>query len=136
MPDVVQRTMTIESPPDDVDAVHELLESVWVDAPNVVMKDRFCFETALIELASNVIRHGDDGAGITCRLEIGVFVDHVEAVIHDSGHAVSIALEGHEMPDEMAESGRGLPLIEALVDIEYQRDGGGNEWRISRRLQE
>lgn len=136
MPDVVQRTMTIQSPPDDVDAVHELLDTVWGDAPYIVMKDRFCFETALIELASNVIRHGDDGDGITCRLEIGVFVDHVEAVLHDSGHAVSVALEGHEMPDEMAESGRGLPLIEALVDIEYLRDGSGNEWRISRRFQE
>ena len=134
MPESVQRELTITAPPDDVDTVHDLLESIWVDAPTVVMKDRFCFETALIELAANVIQHADDGGGVTCRLEITVFADHVDAVLRDSGEAVSVALEGREMPDDLAESGRGIPLIQALVDFEYLYENDCNEWRISRQL--
>lgn len=136
MPEAVQRTLIFDAPPDDVDAVHALLETVWADAPDVVMKDRFCFETALIELAANVIRHGDDGTGVTCRVDIGVFADRIDAVLLDSGHAVTVVLEGRSMPDDMAESGRGLPLIQALVDVEYVHEGDHNEWRISRKLSE
>lgn len=134
MPEAVQRALTITTPPDDVDTVHDLLESIWAEAPNISIKDRFCFETALIELAANVIQHADDGSGVVCRLEIGVYADHVDAVLRDSGRAVSVQLEGREMPDEMAESGRGIPLIQALVDIEYLHANDFNEWRISRRL--
>ena len=136
MPEGMLRTLTFKAPPDDVDLVHELLEAVWADAPEVVMKDRFCFETALIELAATVLRHGDDGSGVTCRVDIGVFPDRIDAVLRDSGHAVTVELEGRDMPDEMAESGRGLPLIQALVDVEYLHEDDHNQWRISRRLNE
>ena len=37
------------------------------------------------------------------------------------------------MPEELAESGRGIALIQALVDeLEYVRSGSSNHWRISR----
>jgi len=49
------------SPPDDVDTVHDLLAVVWDGAPTVSAGDRMRFETALIELASNVMRHADAG---------------------------------------------------------------------------
>jgi serine/threonine-protein kinase RsbW len=37
------------------------------------------------------------------------------------------------MPDELDESGRGIPFIQALVDtLEYRRDGEHNIWTIAR----
>ena len=136
MPEDVQHTLTFKAPPDDVDAVHEMLETVWADAPQVGMKDRFCFETALIELTANVIRYGDDGAGVVCQVDIRVFADRIEAVVLDSGEEVTVELENREMPDDLAESGRGLAMIQALVDVEYLHEEGRNRWRISRKLNE
>lgn len=37
------------------------------------------------------------------------------------------------MPSAMAESGRGLALTLAAVELVYRRDGDTNHWRIVRR---
>ncbi|MFC3297669.1 ATP-binding protein, partial [Clavibacter michiganensis subsp. insidiosus] len=66
------RSLTLQSPPDDVDAVHELVAGLWDDRPDVGALDRMAFETALIELASNVIEHADDGQGVTCVVSVTV----------------------------------------------------------------
>jgi serine/threonine-protein kinase RsbW len=125
-------TLEFAVPPADVNTVHHLLEEVWSDAPLISARERFRFETALIELASNVIRHADGGDGLECVLTVEVTEDSLRALLIDSG------VEGHidftrGMPSEDEESGRGIPLIQALVDrLEYSRDGGRNRWEIQR----
>lgn len=137
-------TLQLCSPPDDVDRVHELLETVWTDAPGVSLTHRFSFETALIELVSNVLRHGDDGSGVTCSLCLQVSPLLLDATLRDDGIPITEGLVPSDqtsvdarvpMPEALAESGRGLPLIRALVDVlGYSRDGDYNEWHIVRRL--
>ena len=126
-------TITIASPTDDIEKVHEMLEAVWAKSPSVSSTDRLSFETALIELSSNVIRHADDGSGIRCVLTVGVSDARIEARLTDTGLASTVELVGRTMPEELAESGRGIALIRALVDeLEYVRSGSSNHWRISR----
>ena len=128
-------TRHIECPPDDVDAVHNLLNSVWIDRPKVADVDRFSFDTAMVELTSNVIRHGDTGSGISCSITINVREDRIEATLVDTGKIAQVELEKAAMPDELAESGRGIPLIKALVDtISYTRDRNLNRWQIARKF--
>ena len=128
-------TRHIECPPDDVDAVHNLLNSVWADRPKITDADRFSFETAIVELTSNVIRHGDTGSGISCLITVNVFVDRIEALLVDTGKIANIDLAEAAMPNELAESGRGIPLIKALVDtISYTRDGDRNRWQFARKF--
>ena len=128
-------TRHIECPPDDVDAVHNLLNSVWTDRVKIADADRFSFETAIVELTSNVIRHGDTGSGISCSITIDVYSDRIEATLVDTGKIAKVELEGVAMPDSLAESGRGIALIKALVDtISYTRDGNLNRWQIARRF--
>ena len=130
-------TRHIECPPDDVDAVHNLLNSVWVDRPKVTDADRFSFETAIVELTSNVIRHGDSGAGIFCSITINVHDEQIEATLIDNGKIAQVELAETTMPDGLAESGRGIPLIKALVDsFSYNRDGNLNTWQIARKFTE
>ena len=130
-------TRHIECPPDDVDAVHNLLNSVWVDRPKVTDADRFSFETAIVELTSNVIRHGDSGAGIFCSITINVHDEQIEATLIDNGKIAQVVLAETTMPDGLAESGRGIPLIKALVDsFSYNRDGNLNTWQIARKFTE
>lgn len=133
MTGTTSHALSISSPPDDLDAVHALLDSVWSSRADVSAMDRMAFETALAELAANVLRHADDGSGITCRLAVVVSGDRLEATLTDSGTPGNVRLAGRSMPDGDAESGRGIPLIQALVDdLDYDRVDGLNRWRIAR----
>lgn len=138
-------TLTLISPPDDVNTVHALLQTVWADAAHVSATDRCSFETALIELASNVFRYADTGSGVTCGLRLEVSDVSLDARLSDTGATAAelfaakipgaAGLDARQMPDELSESGRGIALIQALVDeLEYTRDGDLNRWHISRRL--
>ena len=124
-------------PPGDVNAVHSLLEAVWADLPDIPMMERFKFETALLELASNVVKHADGGFGLWCTLEIDADPERIEATVVDDGEPSDVhVLVPRDMPDELSESGRGIALIQALVDdIAYSHDGKTNRWRISRRFE-
>ena len=136
MTDSTIHTLVMSSPPDDVDTVHSLLASVWQIAPNISMMDRISFETALIELTSNVIRHADSGTGVSCELTVAISADRLEANLQDTGKPGDVELVGRSMPDELAESGRGIPLIQALVDeLSYSREGNLNRWRITRKIE-
>ena len=135
MSEMARHTLRMSSPPDDVDAVHDLLAVVWTAVPAIGMEDRFSFETALIELASNVMRHADPGSGVSCTLLIETFPDRIEATLSDSGEPGDVQLADRDMPDVLAESGRGIPLIQALVDeLRYDRTDGINRWHITRQL--
>lgn len=130
--DAVRRTATLVVPPDDVNAVHTLLDDVWAEAPHIPTLDRIRFATALIELSGNVVEYATARGAIDCRVEITVTPDRMQAVILDSGVHNSLELDGaREMPDEFSESGRGLAMIQALVDaFTYERVGDVNRWQI------
>ena len=137
-------TLQLRSPPDNVDGIHTMLESVWTNAPQISPTHRFSFETALIELVSNVFRHGDAGSGVTCIVCVEISPLRLDATLRDDGIPVPVDLVPSErmpvgqrvpMPDPLSESARGLPLIRALVDVlGYSRDGNYNRWHIVRRL--
>lgn len=135
MSEPISRTLMMTSPPDDVDTVHALLSSVWEESDGIAALDRFSFETALVELASNVMRHADPGFGVSCHLAVTVFADRIEAVLTDAGMPGDVQLVARGMPDALAESGRGIAMIQALVDdLDYTRAEGFNSWRIARHL--
>jgi serine/threonine-protein kinase RsbW len=130
------RTAVLTAPPRDLAVVHELLEAFWNDLPGLPALDRFAFETALVELAGNVVEHGDDGQGVTCTIRVTAEEGSLAAQLQDTGAAAHVELSPRAMPDPLAECGRGIALVQRLVDdLAYERDGAVNRWRMARRLQ-
>ena len=128
-----RQNLVFSSPPDDVDAVHDFLETVWAANPEVSEYDRMAFETALIELAANVIQHAAGEGGVTCVLTVNADEHGLSASLADTADAGGIVLMARSMPDELAESGRGIALIQALVDdLRYERIDERNVWSISK----
>jgi serine/threonine-protein kinase RsbW len=130
------RSLVFTTPPDDLDSVHDFLEQVLAEeAAHISDEDRMAFETALIELAGNVIQHadGEDEDGTVCLLTVSVVGGRLRAELTDSAEAGTVRLVGRSMPDELDESGRGIPFIQALVDsLEYRREGSRNIWTIEK----
>jgi anti-sigma regulatory factor (Ser/Thr protein kinase) len=127
--------ITLTSPESGLEDVHLQLEKVWEQAPYVEFIDRLSFETALIELVSNIFQHEDSGISPACTLTIQTFPDRIECNLVDSGVPKNVQLTGRKMPEESAESGRGILLIQALVsELCYTRDGDYNRWTIIKKI--
>ena len=124
--------------PDDMELLHVLLERVSTEHPHVPASDVMMFETAVMELANNVVEHGRPVGQVAWHFRLDVSTDSLTARLADSGeeYAGWDADATHTMPGEMAESGRGLPLASAVLDeLDYRREGSSNVWTMVRRWQ-
>ena len=120
--------------PDQLDAVHALLAHAVADHPELDPMDVMLFETAIIEIANNVVEYGRPEGEVRWKFTIRVRKDEIEAELDDTGQTFTPS-QGKAMPGEDAEGGRGLPIAEALLDrIEFKRMDDTNHWRMVRRL--
>lgn len=122
--------------PEMMHMVHAVLEQLWVNHEDVSMVDRMRFETAVIEILGNIVEHayemeaGDSERRFDVRLT--ATDSALVASFGDDGMPNTIDLSDIVMPDEEAESGRGLALAMAAVDeLTYDRSAGRNHWRIT-----
>jgi serine/threonine-protein kinase RsbW len=123
----------MDCPPDDVTAVHEFLARVWQAEPTVSAEDRMALELALVELTSNSIEHAGHGGGIACRVDLRCSADGYAAVVSDDGTPASVDPAAAELPDDLAEGGRGLALVKMVVDdLRYDRVDDRNQWSLHR----
>jgi serine/threonine-protein kinase RsbW len=117
-----------------LDEVHEALARLWSVVPEVPDVDRFRFETAVIEIATNIVRHTRPaGAGpVLARALLRAQPDRVEAELSDTGTQVDVDLDPAPV-DDLAESGRGIALVLRAVDsLSLVREGERNTWRLTR----
>jgi serine/threonine-protein kinase RsbW len=117
-----------------LEAVHDGLARLWSRAPEVPDLDRLRFETAVIEIATNVVRHtspaGDGPVRASTLLRVAP--PRIEAEISDDGTLADVDLDPAPV-DDLAESGRGIALVQRAVDtLTFARRPGRNTWRITR----
>jgi serine/threonine-protein kinase RsbW len=120
---------------DAVESVHNDLDSLWLDAPFVQDMDQMTFTTAVIESASNIVQHAEPVGQEP--VELGVDIEVRPTVLQARVSAYHAKPPFGPMepgtPDEEAESGRGLALIEALVTtVTFERQDGTNTWVLTR----
>lgn len=131
---IYQRELSV--PPDDLEVVHEFFKGIWVENSHVSNRDRNSIETAIIEITANIISYSSATAGIKCEIVLEIGEQSVNATITDNGDLAELEIDEHIMPDEFSESGRGIPLIRALVDeFSYENRNKENTWKISKRIQ-
>jgi serine/threonine-protein kinase RsbW len=120
--------------PSCLDEVHALFGDLWGDVPEVAPTDRIALETAVSEVAANIVEHAARGEKVPMRLVLRAGHESVEAHLEDRGYP----FVEHEVVttagDDLPEHGRGLVLARALTDaLVYERDGGVNRWYLLRR---
>jgi len=123
--------------PQTLDALHDLLERVGTEHPEVDASDLMLFETAVIEVAGNVVEHGRPPGEVRWTFRLEVLPDRLEARLSDGGQEYPGGTWGTEMPDAMDEDGRGLALATAVLDsLAYERTDEANHWTMVRRCGE
>lgn len=119
--------------PDCLGKVHNLLAQMWSTSPDVSELDRIMFETAVMEIAANIVQHASDESLTNCNLILEVYPDRLDAHFKDDGRIAHVDVTAAELPETFAESGRGLALAKAAVDVlTYERLNGDNYWKLSR----
>lgn len=128
--------------PESLAALHTFLAGFWLEVEHARPTPadtvwKLQFDTALVEVVTNVIAHGHDAApcDAVVHLDLCVHNDRVEAHIRDRGVPFPGTLDQPDataMPDLDAERGRGLPIAQAALDsITYSRDDTGeNCWLL------
>ena len=118
--------------PETLNLLHDLLDRVRTDHPDVEGTDLMLFETAVIEIANNVVEHGRPPGTVRYSFTLDVAPDKLLGHLSDGGAALPEA--DVAMPDVDSEHGRGLALARvALDDLVYERVGDHNEWTMVRR---
>jgi serine/threonine-protein kinase RsbW len=126
--------ITVPAVPASLDRVHALLAEVWSTRPDVSDDDRMRFEIGVIEIAGNIVEHAATPAPVDFHLVVEVHQDRLEARLRDPGRRLEVDFDKAAMPDSMAESGRGLAMVLAVVDeLTYRHDGAENHWLVVRR---
>jgi serine/threonine-protein kinase RsbW len=130
-------TLSAPAELESIDLVQSAIAELWEHDGSVAAADRIRFEVAVVEIIGNIVEHAfrlDRGVTASSRLldiDLGVEADRVVASFQDNGMPAEIDLSRVTMPDEDAESGRGLALaIAALDDLGYERVAGRNHWNL------
>ena len=119
--------------PESLNLLQDLLDQVRREHPELDETDVSMFETAIVEIHGNVVEHGHPPGQVIYAFELEVSSDRLVGILADTGVAAPDLSGMDELPDEMAESGRGLWLAKAtLDDLQYARAGDRNTWKLVR----
>jgi serine/threonine-protein kinase RsbW len=140
MTDVLaRRTFRGLSAPDAIESVHDQLDKLWEDAPFVPAMDQMTFTTAVIEAASNIVRHALPAKAqrpVELGVDISVQLTLLQARVSAFYAKPPFGPMEPGTPHDDSESGRGLALIEALVTtVTFERQDGTNTWVLTRTSQ-
>lgn len=127
--------------PEQLDAIHAALERFWNAAEGQLSQPhgssmRHGFDTAVAEIAANIIRHAYPSEGGVLRLRLRCDSGSVQAELSDTGQPFqprsSEAHRDSRAKSELPEGGWGLNLARDCLDrLDYQRTPDGtNRWLL------
>ncbi|WP_110181870.1 ATP-binding protein [Nocardioides solisilvae] len=119
--------------PEGLASLHALLEQGREAHSEIDPEAFMMLETAVVELANNVVEHGRPRGELRWTFTLRVLPGLLEGVLADDGQEYDGDLDA-AMPDPLAESGRGIALAQAALDeLLLEREDGHNVWTMRRR---
>ncbi len=118
-----------------LELLHDLMAQVGRDHPEVEPVDLSMLETAVIEIAGNVVEHGTPPDGVRFEFQLEVTDGQLRAQLVDTGDPIVPVpvLDAAPGDDPLAESGRGFPIAFAVLsELRYERRGATNAWIMTR----
>ena len=115
--------------PATLDEIGTILERMWSLHPHVPDSVRTQVAIAVGEIGANIVEHAARGGPVRLRMEVLVSLEEVRVAFLDDGPSAQMQIAApSEMPDEMAESGRGLALAHAVLDRLWYHRQMFNHW--------
>ena len=125
--------VTVPAEPDGLEHLHAVIDRARQDWPGIDRNDFDLLETAIVELAGNVARHGRPSGATDVTLSVSVHEAALEATLVDAGTRFDVDLDRTDLPPEMDEAGRGIALARIAVDeLDYDHADGVNTWHLLR----
>jgi serine/threonine-protein kinase RsbW len=118
-----------------LDLLAQAVEQVCTNTPGVGDRDRWLFETAVIEIGTNLVEHASPrGPGpVQVEAYIASTASELVATFHDDALPAEVDLHPPG-PEDLASSGRGLLLVHKAVHrLEFEAAAAGNTWTLARR---
>ena len=141
--------LTLAAHPRNLTLIHDRLDrfetATTVTKGAAVAAVYDAFRTAVIEIATNILRHAypPDTPAAPLTLQLLLFPERIEAIFHDEGIAftppLTVAAPALDEIDDIMnvpEGNLGLFLaLKALDHLEYSRTNEGvNQWRLVKNL--
>jgi serine/threonine-protein kinase RsbW len=124
----VDMELTLPANPGSLEQVHNLLTEFLDRCADLGMHERIRFETAIMEIANNVAEYVNTDVFTLTLADTGA---DLRALFRDAGPPLPFDPAERRLPDEMAESGRGIALACAAVDeVNYRHENHQNLWRL------
>ncbi|MCA5924849.1 MULTISPECIES: ATP-binding protein [Curtobacterium] len=130
-----ETTFEVAATPESLDVVQDRFAAWWDGLDIDDLRLRFALETALAEVAANIVEHTvrtDRETGRRYTVRLAATDRELTAVLTDNGMPVDIDLSAVTMADVEQESGRGLALAIAALDrLEHRHEPGHNVWTLA-----
>lgn len=110
--------------------IEDILDRMWAINFHVPGAVRMEVGIAAVEIAANIVEHAGAESPVWMRMEARVGLNEVRVDFTDNGSPSEIALDQVRLPDEMAETGRGLALAQAVLQTLTYRRNGLNHWTL------
>lgn len=120
---------------DSIETIQDAFETWWTALGDDAVATRFSFETAIVEIAANIVEHSRrsdaEVGGRRYSLDLDATEAELTARFQDNGLPAEIDLAAVTMADVDDESGRGLALaLASLERLDYRHEEGRNIWTL------
>ena len=121
--------------PDSLHRLHRLVDQVRAEHLEVDASELMLFETAIVEIHGNVVRHGRPAGQVVYTFDLEVLPDRLVGRLADDGEAIEDLSDEDGLVAKDAEGGRGVALARAALDeLDFARQGDRNTWRLVKLL--
>ena len=121
----------IPTGPKALEYMYARLEDCWVRNRHVPEEIRSQLSIAVGEIVANIVEHAAKDGPVLVQMSVEVRPNEIHVSFTDDGWPCPVDPETVNMPDALAERGRGIPMTRAVLrKLSYHRSATQNHWKL------